>query len=70
MNNTIRRLAGVLLATLLVASSAFAQTADTRRKVSTDLQQVVYGGGISGLSWARDTSSGRMAKVLVVAKPF
>src|SRR5207253_828037 len=69
MNNTFRRFAGALLALMVLASSAFAQTTETRRKVSADLQKVVYGAGISGLSWARDTSSGRMVKALVVAKP-
>ena len=68
-NRTITKFAGALFAALLLATSAFAQTAETRRKVSSDLQQVVNGGGISGSSWARDTSAGRMVKVLVIAKP-
>ena len=69
MNNTFRTFAGALLALVVLATSAFAQTTETRRKVSADLQQVVYGGSISGLSWARDTYSGRMVKALVVARP-
>jgi len=70
MNKTLlARIAGALFAILLMASSAFAQTSDTRRKVSADLQQVVNGGSIAGLAWARDTSAGRMAKVLVIARP-
>jgi subtilisin family serine protease len=69
MKNTFHKLAGALLALVVFATSAFAQTTETRRKVSDDLQQVVYGGSISGLSWARDTYAGRMVKVLVVAKP-
>jgi hypothetical protein len=68
-NHAFGRIAGALFALLLAASSAFAQTSDTRRKVSSDLQQVVTGGSIAGLSWAKDTSAGRMAKVLVIAKP-
>jgi hypothetical protein len=68
-NVTFSRIAGALVALLLAASSAFAQTSDTRRKVSSDLQQVVTGGSIAGVSWAKDTSAGRMVKVLVIAKP-
>ncbi|HUQ29602.1 MAG TPA: S8 family serine peptidase [Usitatibacter sp.] len=69
-NETIRRHARAVLVLLLMAvSSAFAQTGETRRKVAVDLQNVVTGGSIAGSSWARDTSAGRMAKVLVVAKP-
>jgi serine protease AprX len=70
MNNQIKRYASALFALLLIAaSSVFAQSGETRRKVSADLQQVVSGGTISGLSWARDGSAGRMVKTLVVAKP-
>jgi hypothetical protein len=69
MNNIFRRFAGALLALVVLASPAFAQTTETRNKVSADLQQIVYGGSISGLSWARDTSAGRMVKALVIAKP-
>ncbi len=68
-NDYIRHIGALLAVLLMAATSAFAQTGETRRKVAADLQDVVTGSSISGLSWAKDTSAGRMVKVLVVAKP-
>ena len=53
MNNTFWKSAGALLTLLALATTSFAQTTDTRRKVSADLQNIVYGGTIAGLTWGR-----------------
>ena len=70
----LRRIAaGAFTAFLfLFAASATAQyesygsIADARGKISTDLQQALSAPSVSGVSWARETSSGRMVKVLVL----
>ncbi|MDQ3027880.1 MAG: S8 family serine peptidase, partial [Pseudomonadota bacterium] len=71
----LRRIAAGAVAAFLMAfaSGAFAQLestrshADARGKVSTDLQQALAAPSVSGVTWARESSAGRMVKVLVLA---
>ena len=69
---TLRRAAAAFLL-FFAATGAFAQfdamgtLADARDKLATDLAAALSAPSVSGVTWARDTSSGRMVKVLVMA---
>ncbi|APV49914.1 hypothetical protein BWI17_09590 [Betaproteobacteria bacterium GR16-43] len=60
----------------MVFQTAVAFGADTlvsvteaRRKLSSDLQQALVANSVAGVNWARESSSGRLVKVLVMAQP-
>ena len=58
---------------LFLATHAAAQPLDSyataRAKLSDDLAQATSASSIKGVKWARESSSGRMLKVLVMARP-
>jgi hypothetical protein len=66
-----RAAAGAVSASLLFFASAALAQLDTlavaRTKVSTDLGIALTANSVSGVTWAKETSSGRMVKVLVMA---
>src|SRR5947209_3669972 len=51
------------------ADVGYVTSAQARQKVSTDLIAALTAPSVSGMSWAKETSSGRLVKVLVLAKP-
>jgi serine protease AprX len=62
----IASFAVLLLVSFGAAATTYSSYADARKKLSTDLQQSLTSSSISGVSWAKETNSGRMVKVLVL----
>jgi subtilisin family serine protease len=68
MKSFARRVAAGIACFAFFAVGAFAQTADPSTKLSRDLRAIMSASSVSGASYARDTSAGRMVKVLVLAR--
>jgi len=58
-----------LLFTSLAGAQAFESHAAARTKISDDLNQAISANSVAGIKWAKETYSGRMVKVLVMARP-
>ena len=59
----------LFLASGTAHGQTYASITEARAKLSTDLQQSLTATSVSGTSWARETASGRLVKVLVIASP-
>jgi subtilisin family serine protease len=68
MNRIARSVAAGLALLAFFATGALAQTADPSTKISRDLKATIAAPSVSGVNYARETSAGRMVKVLVLAK--
>ena len=55
------------LASMGASAQGYTSYENARAKLSTDLRNAIAAPSVSGTSWARDTYSGRLVKVLVIA---
>src|SRR5437764_4737104 len=68
----LRRIATWILPLLLLASGlaaaqvSYVDATTARAKLSTDLAASISAPSVANVNWARDTSSGRLVKVLVL----